>query len=241
MIAKLWEEIFRIGDKYKKMEHKALSEFDKKLWKEREKAVTELDNAFQKIWDNGEKYKKELTEVSADNLIDELTLSITGLEVYEDSQDGQIFFELEGRHFDNEKEILSHVVDLYNHGRGRRDSHWKKEKDGKFTKITWNEALKRTEKEPAPKKPYPVGKPAVKKKAVDLAKETVKKPATTKKATTKSVEKAGETTKKPLAKPPAKKPPTAKSTTETLEKSPAKKTVAKKPTAKKTTAKKTAS
>ena len=142
MIAKLWDELFRIKDRYRKGLDNANrfgNPSDIKVWQARINTAEEIDTAFQRIWDRGETKKEEITGATANDPMDKLVLGIDALDIYEDPQDGQIFFELEGKHFDSEEEVLAWIVRAYNHDRKGNGFYWIKAEDGEYLKTVKGE------------------------------------------------------------------------------------------------------
>lgn len=105
MIGKLWEELFQYAD-----DLKAREEWEKLA------AVHEIEARLLKAWDSAEHFKSNIDK-KPKNKLEELVLSIPGLEVFKDPKDKQIFYEMDGRHFDKPEEVIRALIDYRNAGR----------------------------------------------------------------------------------------------------------------------------
>ena len=105
MIGKIWEEIFSYAD-----DLKARGEEEKLI------AVQEIEDRIIRTWDTVEHFKSRI-EKKPKNKMEELVLSIPGLEVYKDPADGQIFYEMDGRHFDKPEEVIRALIEYRSAGR----------------------------------------------------------------------------------------------------------------------------
>lgn len=115
MIAKFFDALFKLGDSYRddlenERDSKRIVYHMAKL-----EALRDVDEALQEAWDNGESMKTELFAVKPTKVEDIAILDIRGLRIFQDPADGHIFYELEKRHFDTEKEVIAWVIDEYNH------------------------------------------------------------------------------------------------------------------------------
>lgn len=152
MIARIINELCKLGDRYHHEQNVAEAEGDDyryELIGAKREALAEFDQLIQKAWDEGESMRTELFEVQPKTLEDVMILGITGLRIFLDPADGQIFYELENRHLDTEKEVLTRVIEAYNHSRRGVEYNqitgnatdvtevvnyreWKRKKDGSY-------------------------------------------------------------------------------------------------------------
>lgn len=79
MIGRIWEELFRYAD-----DLKAREEWEKYV------AVREIEDRLLEIWDDAEHFKTRI-EKEPQNKIEEIVLSIPGLEVFRDPRDKKFF------------------------------------------------------------------------------------------------------------------------------------------------------
>lgn len=114
MIARIVNDLCKLGDKYRLEYDQADDPREAELISAKRDAIREMDDLIQKAWDEGESMRTELFEVQPKTIEDVLVLGITGLRVFLDPADGQIFYELENRHIDTEKEVLMRVIEGYN-------------------------------------------------------------------------------------------------------------------------------
>ena len=114
MIAKFFESIFKLGDRYRKEIENEKDWSVKKLHLAKLEALRDVDDLLQEAWDKGEAMKTELFEVQPTKVEDIAILDIRGLRIFLDPADGHIFYELEKRHFDTEKEVIAWVISEYN-------------------------------------------------------------------------------------------------------------------------------
>ena len=105
MIGRIWEELFRYADDLKAREE----------W-EKYAAVREIEDRLLEIWDDAEHFKTR-TEKEPQNKIEEIVLSIPGLEVFRDPRDKNIFYEMDGRHFDRPEEVIRALIRYRSAGR----------------------------------------------------------------------------------------------------------------------------
>ena len=114
MVAQFFDTLFKLAEQYKNEEKKEKDPTLKKLAHERYQNANFIIDILDAIWQKSERRKIELHEVMPLSVEDELILGINGLRIFKDDADGHIFYELERRHFDTEKEIISEVIRQYN-------------------------------------------------------------------------------------------------------------------------------
>ena len=114
MIARIVNDLCKLGDKYRLEYDRADDPREAELISAKRDVIREMDDLIQKAWDEGESMRTELFEVQPKTIEDVLILGITGLRVFLDPADGQIFYELENRHIDTEKEVLMRAIEGYN-------------------------------------------------------------------------------------------------------------------------------
>ena len=105
MIGRIWEELFHYADDLKAREE----------W-EKYAAVQEIEDRLLEIWDDAERFKTRI-EKEPQNKIEEIVLSIPGLEVFRDPRDKNIFYEMDGRHFDRPEEMIRALIRYRSAGR----------------------------------------------------------------------------------------------------------------------------
>lgn len=105
MIGRIWEELFRYAD-----DLKARKEWEKYV------VVREIEDMLLEIWDDAERFKTKI-EKEPQNKIEEIVLSIPGLEVFRDPRDKNIFYEMDGRHFDRPEEVIRALIRYRSAGR----------------------------------------------------------------------------------------------------------------------------
>ena len=154
MVAAFFNDLFKILDGYR--ENIKLANDPKTIHdlKERYAAVSEVVDILHNAWDRGESMRTEAFEVMPATTEDVLILRIKGLRVFKDENDGHIFYEMERRHLDTEKEVLQRIIDEYNCKYDRRrkagpgswafaagysdlnpithELDWKRQKDGSY-------------------------------------------------------------------------------------------------------------
>ena len=116
MIGRIWEELFRYADDLKAREE----------W-EKYAAVREIEDRLLEIWDDAEHIKTRI-EKEPQNKIEEIVLSIPGLEVFRDPRDKNIFYEMDGRHFDRPEEVIRALIRYRSAGRKKAMTQTKIEK-----------------------------------------------------------------------------------------------------------------
>ena len=105
MIGRIWEELFHYADDLKAREE----------W-EKYAAVQEIEDRLLEIWDDAERFKTRI-EKEPQNKLEEIVLSIPGLEVFRDPRDKNIFYEMDGRHFDRPEEVIRALIRYRSAGR----------------------------------------------------------------------------------------------------------------------------
>ena len=114
MIAQFFDTLFKLAERYKNEEKMALTREEKKLAHERYENTNLIIDELDAIWQESESRKIELFEVMPFSKEDKLILRIDGLRIFKDDIDGHIFYEMERRHFDTEKEVIENVIREYN-------------------------------------------------------------------------------------------------------------------------------
>lgn len=105
MIGRIWEYLFEYADELKERgdEQKLI-------------AVREIEARIIKAWDEVEVFKIRIDK-KPKNKLEEIVFSIPGLEVYKDPKDKQIFYEMDGRHFDKPEEVIRELIRYRSAGR----------------------------------------------------------------------------------------------------------------------------
>ena len=135
MIAKFWNSLFRLADTYREKSIKAEYKEAKEMAKHKYDAIEEVQVLLQNAWDNGEENKEALDGCRPTNPHEELILQIAGLEIYQDPDDKQIFYELDNHHFDTEDEVLSYIIQNYNKVIKKSDAKWVRCEDGTYDLV----------------------------------------------------------------------------------------------------------
>ena len=113
MIGRFWEEIFKYADYLKDR-----GEMEKLA------AVKVIEDRLVKVWDEKEAFRKRIEKTPEDR-IEEMVLSIPGIGVYIDPGDKQIFYEMDGRHFDKPEEVIKALIEYRQAGRKKAMTHTK--------------------------------------------------------------------------------------------------------------------
>lgn len=131
MLGRLWDDLFAYADELKEeirkaekerpmfedMGRKDLREWAITLYEERVKnkldAVRHVESLLTKAFDEAEVFKVRIDK-EPDDKFEEAVLSIPGLQVFQDPQDKQIFYEMDGRHFDRPEECVKALIKYRN-------------------------------------------------------------------------------------------------------------------------------
>lgn len=111
MVSRMWNELFRLQEKYSDYKHSGTgagkrvdkSPHDKEIRKAKYEALTEVDKAWQMVWNDSEGYGKPVKLSMADiNLIHNAKPLM-------DPHDGDIWFDFNNRHFDSMEELVAQI------------------------------------------------------------------------------------------------------------------------------------
>lgn len=102
MVSKIWDVLFSYADAAKEHEDDRMLEI-----------IRALEMDIQKVWDDGETFRTELTTVKPRNLLEEIVLSVPSIRVYKDKQDNAVYYELGNRHMDTPREVIKFLIDFY--------------------------------------------------------------------------------------------------------------------------------
>lgn len=139
MIGKFWDKLFEYADSVKKdgalTEGEAVMNIlaecgdvdspDQALKKEKRiagivqhikaeaklEAVRHIEQILQEAWDDQETFAKRINiNREPKSELEAMILTIPGLTVWKDPQDKQIYYEMDGRHFDTPKEVIDELI-----------------------------------------------------------------------------------------------------------------------------------
>lgn len=105
MLGAMWDAIFSYADDLKERK-----EFEKL------EAVKEVERLLIQAFDDTEACKARV-KMKPRNALEEVVISIPGIEVFRDPTDKQIFYEMDGRHYDKPVEVLKELVNYRQNGR----------------------------------------------------------------------------------------------------------------------------
>lgn len=105
MLGAMWNAIFNYADELKERK-----EFDKL------EAVKEVERLLIQAFDDTEECKARV-RMKPRNALEEVVISIPGIEVFRDPTDKQIFYEMDGRHYDKPVEVLKELINYRQNGR----------------------------------------------------------------------------------------------------------------------------
>lgn len=144
MLGRLWDDLFAYADELKEELRKAekerpmfedMGEEDLLYWatllydervNNKLDAVRHVESLLTKAFDEAEAFKVRIEKVPEDKF-EEAVLSIPGLQVFRDPQDKQIFYEMDGRHFDRPEECVKALIKYRNRDRKATMTQTKKE------------------------------------------------------------------------------------------------------------------
>lgn len=108
MISKFWDEIFKLGDKYKKEHGRDSVEYT---------VLGEIKKTLMKVYDKGnaDAMKLEKALYTNDEPGRDLLEAVDGIAFFKDRNDNDNFYEIDGAfHFDSTTEVLQYIVDERN-------------------------------------------------------------------------------------------------------------------------------
>ena len=144
MLGRLWDDLFAYADELKEEIRKAekerppfdeMSEEDLRYWatllydergNNKLDAVRHVESLLTEAFDEAEAFKVRI-EKEPEDKFEEAVLSIPGLQVFRDPQDKQIFYEMDGRHFDRPEECVKALIKYRNKNRKAAMTQTKKE------------------------------------------------------------------------------------------------------------------
>ena len=133
MIARFWDKLFKREDYYRERLLKAKGD-EKKILEAKYDALQEIDAILQKVWDDAEENSLIVTGAIPRTPHDKIVLNVAGLQIYEDPEDSQLYYELDNHHFDTEEEVLFYVIGQYNKS-VKTDHDWVLQEDGSYNRI----------------------------------------------------------------------------------------------------------
>ena len=109
MVSRMWNELFKIQEKYGEYMHggtgtsgrkRVETDEEKKIRKAKYDALMEVSEAWQSVWDQSEGYGIPYTLTEQD------FEKIRKAQCFIDPEDGDLYFDLDRRHFDTMAELL---------------------------------------------------------------------------------------------------------------------------------------
>ena len=101
MISKFWDALFDYADKAK-------AENDMVRYG----IIHDVEDLLQEAYDRGMEGKKMVRDYQPKSGIPKMVSMIPDIEIYKDTQDGTMFYELDGKHFDYPEEVIKYLIDF---------------------------------------------------------------------------------------------------------------------------------